>query len=86
MKIVYSKDSLKFLAKMEKSTVDSIKAAIQGLTSEPAKGDIKPMQGYKDGRMRLRVGKYRIIYRCENDGTMKILYIIDIGPRGDIYK
>lgn len=55
MKIVYSKDSLKFLAKMEKSTVDSIKAAIQGLTSEPAKGDIKPLQGYKDGRMRLRV-------------------------------
>lgn len=86
MKIVYSKDSLKFLAKMEKSTVDSIKTAIQGLTSEPAKGDIKPMQGYKDGRMRLRVGKYRIIYKYENDGTMKILYIIDIGPRGDIYK
>ena len=86
MKIVYSKDSLKFLAKMEKAIVDAIKAAIQGLTLEPPKGDIKEMQGYKDGRMRLRVGKYRIIYNYDTDGTMKILYIKDIGTRGDIYK
>ena len=86
MEIKYSKDSLKYLAKMDKATVDSIKAAIQGLTVQPAQGDIKPMQGYNDGRMRLRVGKYRVVYRYEVDGTVKILYIIDIGPRGDIYK
>lgn len=47
MKIVYSKDSLKFLAKMEKSTVDSIKAAIQGLTSEPAKVTLNPCKAIK---------------------------------------
>ena len=86
MEIKYSKDSLKYLAKMDKATVDSIKAAIQGLTVQPAQGDIKPMQGYNDGRMRLRVGKYRVVYRYEVDGTVKILYIIDIAPRGDIYK
>ena len=43
-------------------------------------------QGYDDGRMRLRVGKYRIIYRYDIDNQLKILYIIDIGSRGDIYK
>ncbi len=43
------------------------------------------MQGYNDGRLRLRVGKYRVIYRYDVDNELKILYIIDIGSRGDIY-
>ncbi len=86
MKIVYSKDSLKFLAKMDKPTVNRVREAIEGLTKSPAIGDIKVMQGYTDGRMRLRVGKYRVIYRYDKDGEIQILLIIDIGSRGDIYK
>lgn len=35
-----------------------VKKAIEGLTENPPKGDIKPLQGYSDGRKRLRVGKY----------------------------
>lgn len=86
MNIQYSKDSLKFLAKADKQTVDRIREAVKGLTVKPPVGDIKIMQGYNDGRQRLRVGKYRIIYKYELDGTIEILYIIDIGSRGDIYK
>lgn len=86
MKIVYSKDSLKFLAKMDKATVQRIRDAIAGLVKTPPVGDIKVMQGYNDGTMRLRVGKYRVIYRYDKDGELEILYIIDIGSRGDIYK
>ena len=86
MKIVYSKDSLKFLAKAAKSVVQRIRSAIEGLTLKPAIGDIKVMQGYSDGRMRLRVGKFRIIFRYDNEGEIEILLIIDIGSRGDIYK
>lgn len=86
MRIEYSKDSLKFLAKTDKPTVNRIREAIEGLTQKPAIGDIKVMQGYSDGRMRLRVGKYRIIYKYGNDGELEILYIIDIGSRGNIYK
>ena len=44
------------------------------------------MQGYTDGRHRLRVGKYRIVYRYDLDGTMEILLIMDVDSRGDIYK
>ena len=47
---------------MDKVTKHRIKEAIEGLTLTPPKGNIKPMQGYKDGRFRLRVGDYRIIY------------------------
>ena len=86
MKIKYSKAALKFLAGVQKKVADSIREAINGLTLTPPEGDIKTMQGYNDGRLRLRVGKYRVIYRYDVDNELKILYIIDIGVRGDIYK
>lgn len=44
------------------------------------------MQGYEDERKRLRIGSWRVIYRQESNGNIKIIYIINIGNRGDIYK
>ncbi len=86
MVIKYSKDSLKFLSKLDKKSVDRIRAAIQDLTLTPPKGDIKTMQGYTDNRKRLRVGSWRIIYKYGVENEIEILFIIDIGNRGDIYK
>ena len=84
--IRYSKDALKFLSKLDKKSVMRIRDAIAGLTHEPPIGDIKTMQGYSDGRKRLRVGSWRIIYRHEDEETIEIIFVIDIGNRGDIYK
>lgn len=53
---------------------------------KPPKGDIRPLKGYKDGRQRLRVGKYRVIFRYTQEGKVEILVIMEIGSRGDIYK
>ena len=86
IKIKYSKDALKFLAKLDKKSVSRIREAIMGLTCNPPLGDIKVMQGYGDGRKRLRVGSWRIIYRHQNEETVEIIFVIDIGNRGDIYK
>lgn len=86
IQILYSKDSLKFLNRLDKKSIDRIRDAISGLTCDPPKGDIKTMQGYTDGRKRLRVGSWRIIYRFDKNGYVTILFIIDIGNRGDIYK
>ena len=86
IKIKYSKDALKFLSKLDKKSIQRIRAAVEGLTLKPPVGDIKPMQGYNDGRKRLRVGSWRIIYRQENEQTVEIIFVIDIGNRGDIYK
>ncbi len=52
----------------------------------PPVGDIKPMQGYSDERKRLRVGSWRVIYKQISEDTVEIIYVIDIGNRGDIYK
>lgn len=86
MLIQFKKKARKAISEMDKPTKARMKAAIEGLTHTPPEGDIKPLQGYKDNRMRLRVGQYRIIYRYDSDGTVEILLILDIGVRGDIYK
>ena len=86
MQIKYSRDALKFLAKLEPKAVNRIRTAIQGLAKSPPEGDIRPLQGYSDGRKRLRVGGWRVIYRCDRDGELEVLLIIDIVNRGDVYK
>ncbi|MCM1118195.1 MAG: type II toxin-antitoxin system RelE/ParE family toxin [bacterium] len=45
--------------------------------------DIKKVKGY-DELFRLRVAEYRVIYSVDN-GKL-IIYIVDVGNRGDIYK
>ena len=86
MLIKYSKSSLRFLSGLDKKSVTRIRIAVNGLTENPPVGDIKPMQGYSDGRKRLRVGSWRIIYKYGADGEIDILFVMDIGNRGDIYK
>ena len=86
MRVEYSKMAAKAIQRMEKAMRQRIREAIEGLTQTPPKGDIKPMEGKPAGRFRLRVGGYRVIYRYDQDGTMIVLYILDVGPRGDIYK
>ncbi|MBR3570827.1 MAG: type II toxin-antitoxin system RelE/ParE family toxin [Oscillibacter sp.] len=82
MTIQYSRDSIKFLNKLDKKSVSRIKNAVQGLTEIPPQGDIQVMRGYDDGTKRLRVGSWRVIFQYQAES----LLIIDIGNRGDIYK
>jgi mRNA interferase RelE/StbE len=44
--------------------------------------DAKPLQG-RDG-FRLRIGDWRLIY--EVDRGRLIILVVEIGPRGDVYK
>jgi mRNA interferase RelE/StbE len=84
--IQYHKKAVKFLESLDKPTRQRIKTAIEALTETPPKGDIKLLHGYSDGRKRLRVGKYRIIYNYLPNGEIVILLIMNIDSRGDIYK
>lgn len=86
MLIRYSKSALKFLGKLDKKAVMRIREGIAGLTLNPPQGDIKAMQGYSDGRKRLRIGSWRVIFRAGSEGKVEVLVILDIGNRGDIYK
>lgn len=71
---------------LDRETKRRILAGIMGLTQTPPVGDIKTLKGYSDGRLRLRVGKYRVVYRYDRDGVIEILQVLDIDSRGGIYK
>lgn len=86
MEIQYEKAAVKYLKGLQKPQRDLILDAIEKLTHKPAEGDIKKMSGYKDGRYRLCVGKYRIIYKYLTNNEIEVLCIMDVGSRGDIYK
>jgi mRNA interferase RelE/StbE len=58
--------------------------AIQRLVGSPRPPGVKRLRGkYKDG-WRIRVGKYRILYRIE-DATCEVR-IFEIGHRRDVYR
>jgi len=82
MKTTLSKRAAKVLEALDNPTQTRIIAGIKWIP----KGDIKPMQGYSDGRMRLRIGKYRIVFNYMVKNDEEVLYVMDIGSRGDIYK
>lgn len=86
MQIKYARKAVKYIESLDKPTKQRIKVGIEKLTENPPTGDIKTLQGYSDGRKRLRIGKYRIIYNYKQSGVIEILYIMNIDTRGDIYK
>ena len=86
MRIEYSERAAKYIDSLDRPAKQRIKKAIEGLTEQPPKGDIRMLQGFSDGRKRLRVGKYRIIYNYLPSGEVEILYIVNVDSRGDIYK
>jgi len=85
MRIKYTKQALKALSSYDEPTRNLIREKILGLTEKPPKGDIKSMQGLKN-ELRLRVGKYRVIYEYTTENDIEILIISRVGTRGDIYK
>ena len=78
--IVLKKRAKKFLDNLSLSERMRIVKEIEKL---PAGNDIKPLKGH-DGLLRLRVGKYRVIYSIDNGKW--IIIVIDIDSRGQIYK
>ena len=85
MKIKYAKQALKVLSGYDKPTRDLIREKVRGLTDTAPKGDIKPLHG-SENEMRLRVGKYRVIFECLTEGSFKVLMVNKIDTRGGVYK
>jgi len=82
MEIRYSKQAVKTINNMDKSTQQRVR---QGLETIPG-GDIKPLKG-SSGDYRLRIGDWRILFSYDdNDMNSNIVKIKKIAPRGGVYK
>lgn len=80
--LTLSRDSVKFIAKQERSTQERIRRALTGLAIRPPIGDIRPLKG-QGKSMRLRVGTYRVIFEVNH--TEQTVYTLTIDNRGDVY-
>ena len=78
--IIIKKVAKKFIDRLPTNEKRRIVSAIERL---PNGEDIKKLKGH-DGLLRLRVGEYRIIYTVDHGEV--IVYVIDAGNRGQVYK
>ena len=78
MTILYSKQAVKAIGRIDGIMKQRIKQGIEGIP----KGDIVSLQG-APGHYRLRVGDWRILFSYEESD---IIRINKIAPRGEVYK
>ncbi|MDB9493759.1 type II toxin-antitoxin system RelE/ParE family toxin [Spirulina major CS-329] len=92
MEIEFHKNAVKALKKLSPKDTQKIRTKLLTLlnsleeTGVVASGelDIKALEGNWQGFFRMRVGKLRVIFRI--DAEQEILYIYNLGSRGNIYK
>jgi mRNA interferase RelE/StbE len=82
-RIEFLKTAQKELRKLPKEIQQRIAAKIDSLLADPYPPESKKLTN-GNGRFRIRIGDYRVIYRIEEDKL--IILIIKIGHRRDIYK
>lgn len=83
---VYSDKALKQLSTLPKSLSDRIFAKVRfyRLTGDPLTY-AKKLKSHRFGTYRFRVGDYRVIFDVDDDGMIKILVILSVGHRKNVY-
>jgi len=75
--------ALRRLRKSDPTTAARIGAALDGLGDQPRPPGVKALSGNPKGRLRVRIGDYRIIYRIDDDRLLVL--VLDLGHRRNIY-
>ena len=81
-RIEFLKTAEKELAKLPKDIQQRVRDRINLLMINPYPPNVKKLKN-GNGRLRTRVGNYRIIYTIENDSL--VIVVIKIGHRSGIY-
>ncbi|HUW66942.1 MAG TPA: type II toxin-antitoxin system RelE/ParE family toxin [Candidatus Nanoarchaeia archaeon] len=74
----------KFLKKLEITSSQRIIEAIRKLTEDPIPHDSKRIIGEKEKVFRIRVGKFRVLYRVDYENYRVV--VINIDYRDRVYK
>lgn len=85
-RIDYHKRVIKFLAKQDLKFREKVLDIFDEIAKDPYNSnyDIKPYKSSQNDNYRLRIGKYRFIYKI--DGDEIVIYVSDADSRGNIYK
>jgi mRNA interferase RelE/StbE len=75
----------KYYSKCDKTTAKRLEKCFESMETDPfAYGTVKPLYGKFQGLYRARIGDLRVIFKVDEENIT--IYIIDIAPRGDVYK
>jgi mRNA interferase RelE/StbE len=81
LKIQLSSTAAKYFSSLDRNTQARIRKKLESIAAEPQAARLsKPLVGV-DSRT-ARVGDYRIIFTIDPE----VLFVADIGPRGQIYR
>ena len=86
--VVYHRHAVRSLKRMPVERKEQIKAALADIAALPdlsAHPNVKAMKGEWSGCFRLRVGRYRAIFRFSTIKDTEILETLIVGPRGNVY-
>lgn len=80
--VSYSKSAIRALRRIPRNMADLIRSKIEAYAADPASqaNNVEPLTG-RDG-VRLRVGDWRVIM----DDRGNVLAVLEIGPRGSVYR
>ena len=81
-RVAYSKSALKVLSRLQPKLAARIMEKVDQFAADPQAqaNNVKALAGWP--YIRLRVGDWRVIM----DEQGNVLLVLEIGPRGDIYK
>lgn len=82
-RIEFLRTALKELASLPQDVQERIKAKIDALQTDPRPPGVKVLKN-GNGRLRLRVGDYRVIYCIEDDCL--VVLVVNVGHRREIYR
>ena len=75
----------RYVSRLDPRRQTEIALRLRALCNDPYSHDIsKALHGRLSGTRTSELGGFRIIY--EVDDVIRVLEVVDIGPRGDIYK
>ena len=76
---------LKYLERLRRKDAAGIDRDLNELARDPLKkAGVVTMKGQVKGEFRMRCGKYRVVFR--KDDEARLIVVTEIGPRGDVYK
>lgn len=81
--IVLDKQPQKFLDKCDNELFDRITNKLESLKDNPIPQDAKRLHNYHLPTFRIRIGKYRVLYRIDNKEV--VIVIIKIDKRDKVY-
>lgn len=82
--IVYRRSAQKALLKMPRWIAERFQAAFRQLAEDPRWRDLDVAALIGRDGLRLRIGDWRAVFSIDESDLL--ILVLDIGPRGDIYK